>query len=386
MRVRSARPRLTRSALPRCAVDLQVADADVGVDQRARGRPARRARRCVDRRSRRPSLDALGQRRPRRAPMSRVGDDARAAGTRTRASPMPSCTLTSVLRRRAARGRAGRGRSAPTPSRYSGRSVGDRRRPVLALADAAAQVDVGGGDDGERQHEHDDGEDEPSRPAEQPGGDQPQPGEDRDRGHRRRRRRARRGSRRRSRRRTRPRARSATSVARAITRAGSSPSRAAEGAVERQRRATVTAATPSRPGPKKNAGGASVVSPAMQASDRRQHDRGRPRAVLDPRRLAVVARQERGEREVGQRCRSPLTSEARDERDPEEHRVDAEVAAEAAGDARDVLVGRRAGQLRAGRAASPGPGSGSLGAIWGSSGMTATLPTGRDPTIGDHPR
>ena len=55
------------------------------------------------------------------------------------------------------------------------------------------------------------------------------------------------------------------SVARAIARAGSSRTEPPK-ARKSTSPSAVTAATPSRPGPKKNAGGASMVSPAMQSA------------------------------------------------------------------------------------------------------------------------
>ncbi len=58
--------------------------------------------------------------------------------------------------------------------------VGQRLRADLALAHAAAQVDVGGGDDGERHDQHDHGKDEPSRPAEQARGHEAEARGDRD--------------------------------------------------------------------------------------------------------------------------------------------------------------------------------------------------------------
>ena len=169
IRVRSARPRFMRRR-PR-SVDLQVPDADVGVDDAARGAPAprrrRRARGCRCPRSTRSGSVGRAD-----ADLARRVDDARRRRD-AHAAPRPcrARTLTSVGPRGSAKPR--RSRSMwPTPSRYSGCRSATRGRPVLALAHAAAEVDVGGGDDGERQDEHDDREDEPSRPAEQAGGDQ----------------------------------------------------------------------------------------------------------------------------------------------------------------------------------------------------------------------
>ena len=210
------------------------------------------------------------------------------------------------------------------------------------------------------------GKDEPSRPAQEADRDEHQPGEDRDARHR--------GA-------AAERGQQADAGGRAERggerdqgergardRAGRvvAPG-AAEGAVEHEPERGHGRRRPSRPGPKKNAGGASIVSAAMHRRADQHHARD-PRATLDPRRLAAVGRQEGRQRDVGD---DPDAADQRGgtERDPEDDRVDPEVAAEAAGDAGDVLVGGRAGQPPRRRGRDAGPGSGSFGSICGSTGM-----------------
>ena len=300
MSVRSARRRLTRSA-------PASRGRSAGARRRRRpspascGWPGAGARGLVD-----VEVDAvLGALRDvgRADADLRVGRRRRRRRARARAPrPCRGSTLTSV-RPAGSSGRAGRRSSWPTPSRYSGRSVGDRRpagtpsaRRRRCRSMSAAETTASGSTStmtGRMSHRG---------PPSSPAAISAEAGEDRDRRDRRaaaeRGDEADAGGRRPARR---P-ARAATSVARAIAAPGPRRSRR-RSAVEAERRATVTAATPNSPGPRRNAGGASVVSRGDRQRDD-QHDRGRARAALDPRRLAVVARQERDAARCRPRCRS----------------------------------------------------------------------------------
>ena len=214
-------------------------------------------------------------------------------------------------------------------------------RAVLALADAAAQVDVGGGDDGERHDQHDHRKDEPSRPAQQAGRHQAETRGDRDDRHRDAA--ADRGDQADARGRAEHRdqreqhQRGARDRLRRVL-----PDGAAEAAVEREHdHAARRDAEEARPDEEARARQRRERDHRQDAGD---HDRRHPRAALHPGGLARVRRQQQPQRDVGDQA-DAAHQRRRAERDAEDHRVDPEVAAEAAGDAPDVLVRRRARQL-----------------------------------------
>ena len=178
------------------------------------------------------------------------------------------------------------------PRRYSGR-IGRTRPGGTPFADAAAQIEVRGRDDRQRQHQHHRQEEAPSRPAEQAGGDQAQAGDDRDR--RDRHPAAHRGDEpdAHGQRERRDQAETDQRDPRA-TRAGSSPWRPPN-ARYRPTPSSGEAGDDDQARAKQEVGGLSAEMPATPEPDD-DRDGGHPRLVGDPRRLTIVTRQERPER------------------------------------------------------------------------------------------
>ena len=214
-----------------------------------------------------------------------------------------------------------------------------RGRLVVAVADAAVDVDAGRGHEAERDREDQRGQDEPAAPAD----------ESRDRRARRRRRsRGRRPPRRRRAPHRRPRPRSPWRRRRAAAGRGRCARRRSRRPRCRPRPAT--AATPTRPtsarpirgGARKNRPGPSSTSAAMASTLAPAIVAARlgPSGALAGHR---VGRDEHPARDVGEHAGAAGQRE-HDEPDAEDDRVDVEVAAEPSGHAAEHLVGGGAGQ------------------------------------------
>ena len=256
-------------------------------------------------------------------------------------------------------------RSSPAPRRYSSRRSATDGRTVVALADAALEVDVGGGHDRHRDGEDQRRGDQPARAAaDERRDDQHDADGQHDRPTRR------------------CRAPNATRRGGAEAEhdgAGDRRARSREALTARESTSPPAARQMSTPiaastisGLRKKAAG-NANGNATQRDDRRRATtssvRARPSSSRGP-----VGRHEEREQQVEQQA-GPAEQREHDEADAEQQRVEVEVAAEAGGDADDHAVVGRAASGDAEESA----GGGGISVMGQASTRAASLPIGNVP-------